>query len=202
MSEFRKVHWTGGYPETVSGPGSTIKATEDVRKFLREVIREYNIESIFDAPCGDRNWIKTIDFQEEFSCEYFGGDIVPELVKDINMPEVSVFDIRKDNPPKVDLWFCRDCLFHLSEADIKKALQNMVFTNNSIKYLLVTSHADSSLNSPINKDIKTGGFRVLCFSEFNNFGLGEPIKVFKDGSSDSSIEKLMLLFDLSNIKRN
>lgn len=202
MSEFKKGQWSGGFPETVSGGGSTIKNTQDVRKFLPEVIEQYGIQSMFDAPCGDRNWIKTLDF-DDLGCTYQGGEIVAEIVSDIDMESVTVFDIRSDDPPKVDLWFCRDCLFHLSESDIRQAIQNMVFDNQNFKYCMITSHInnETNRNDKRNKNINTGEFRVLIFEEFDNFGLGEPIEIFYD-DYDGPLKRNMLLFDLESIREN
>ena len=200
MAEFKKGQWTGGFPETVSGGGSTLKNTQDVRQFLPKVISDYNIQSIFDAPCGDRNWIKTIEF-DTLGCTYKGGEIVSEIVDDIGMDSVTVFDIRSDQPPKSDLWFCRDCLFHLSEVDIRQAIQNMVFDNNNFEYCMITSHINNDKNKldKRNKNISTGEFRVLIFEEFDNFGLGEPIDIFYD-DYDGPLKRNMLLFDLKNIR--
>jgi len=197
-NEFRKGQWSGGLPETVSGSGSTMKNTLGVREFLPNVIKEYKIKSVFDAPCGDRNWIKTLDF-EGLDCTYSGADIVSEIVADINLPFVRVFDIRIDTPPVVDLWFCRDCLFHLSESDIKIALCNMI-TNSEIQYLLVTSHTMDAQQDKLNRDIFTGDFRVLILEEHNYFGLQAPIAIFED-PSDSYISKVMMLFDLRQTRQ-
>lgn len=198
MTEFYKGKWTGGFPETASGSGSMLKNTVGVREFLPQVIQEYGIKSIFDAPCGDRNWIRTLDF-DGLGCKYRGGDIVPELVLEQNDKAVKVFDIRNDAPPKVDLWFCRDCLFHLSEADIDAALENMV-DGSTIKYLLVTSHTMEAEHHPLNRDIKTGDFRVLIFQEYGYFGLPEPLAIYDD-PSDSDIHKVMMLFDLQEARK-
>ena len=57
-------------------------------------------------------------------------------------------DLVNDELPKVDLIFCRDCLFHLPNDMILKALEN-IYKSKS-KYLLTTTFTD---NIP-NKDIK------------------------------------------------
>jgi len=189
MSEFFYKKWLGGYPETVSGSGSMLKNTENVRKFLPNIIRKYDIKSIFDAPCGDRNWIKTIDF-DELGCKYYGGDIVGQIVKEVAMPNVSVFDLRYDKFPDVDLWFCRDCLYHLSIKDINMVMHNVRQSN--VKYILVTSHTQDQIDNYLNRDIKSGDYRCLILSEHNNFGLGEPVDGFWDCNINLSEE--MLLF--------
>lgn len=190
MTEFHKNKWPAGYPETISGSGSMIKNTESIRAALPEIFEKYDIKTFFDAPCGDRNWIKEVDFG---ACEYFGGDIVPEIVADIDMPSVTVFDIRTDTPPDVDMWFCRDCLYHLSEKDIQQSIDNMKKSN--IKYFLITSHTKDNAGNYQNKNIKTGGFRCLILEEHNYFGLPAPIACFPDYAKKDLSEE-MLLFKL------
>lgn len=189
--EFHKRKWMAGYPETISGSGSLLKNTVNIRQTLPEIFDYYNIKTFFDAPCGDRNWIKHVDFGDVV---YSGGDIVPEIVEDISMPEVCVFDIRNDTPPDVDMWFCRDCVYHLSESDIQRAINNM--RSGNIKYFMITSHKENQKNNAQNKDIQTGGFRCLILSEHNFFGLPEPIARFPD--STKNLEEEMLLFRLDN----
>jgi hypothetical protein len=191
VDTFHIKKWSGGYPETISGSGSMMKHTENVRENLPKLIEKYQIKSIFDAPCGDRNWIKHVDFG---SAEYFGGDVVPEIVREINLPNVFQFDIRKDTPPKVDLWFCRDCLYHLSEADIRAAIKNMM--NSDIKYFLITSHLEYQTKNAKNKDIGTGDYRCLILKEYDYFGMGDPIDGFVD--CYVNLEEEMLLFKNSN----
>lgn len=43
-----------GDKESLSGPGSSMKYTENVRKLISHVIKEYEIRSFLDAPCGGK----------------------------------------------------------------------------------------------------------------------------------------------------
>lgn len=190
MTEFHKNKWPAGYPETISGSGSTVRNTQNIRSSMPGIFSKYNIKSFFDAPCGDRNWIKQVDFT---GIDYFGGDIVPEIVEDINMENVSVFDVRTDTPPDVDMWFCRDCLYHLCDDDIVKAIANM--RNSNIKYFMITSHTEDNHSNPQNQNIQTGGFRCLILKEHNYFGLPEPVARFADYDKKDLSEE-MLLFEL------
>ena len=195
--EFWKGQWTGGYPETVSGGGSTMANTVGIRSVLPDVITRYNIKTLFDAPTGDRNWIKTIDF-EVLGCDYSGGEYVQEIVDDINMESVIQFDVRTDTPPDVDMWLCRDLLFHFSDQDVETTMENMV-DNSSIKYLLVTSHGKNARKHHLNRPISTGDFRALVLEDEDYLGLGEPLEVFDDPST-SPINKILLLFDLDKAR--
>ena len=49
-----------GNEESISGPGSGLKYTENLRKELAKLIKDYAIGTIFDAPCGDFYWMKHV----------------------------------------------------------------------------------------------------------------------------------------------
>jgi hypothetical protein len=99
----------------------------------------------------------------DVSVDYIGADIVPELIAKNNQKFGSdrisfvVCDIVSDRLPVCDLMICRDCLFHLSESDIKAFFKN--FAASQIDYLLTTTHVNEG--SFTNKDIQTGAFRRL-----------------------------------------
>ncbi len=155
---FESRYW-GDY-ESVSGLGSRASQTEGVRAALPRIIEKYNVKVLFDAPCGDLNWMKSV--LGDVDVHYIGGDIVPEVVAmaQANSPdpahEFRVFDIAADAFPAADLWLCRDVLFHLSYATIWKALDN--FCASSIPLMLVTTHTDATVK---NRNIVTGDFRYL-----------------------------------------
>ena len=73
---YKSNYWDNS--ETVSGPGSTMKNTVNLRNKLKKIIKEYKIKSIFDAPCGDCNWIMSII--RNSSIKYIGADIVDEII--------------------------------------------------------------------------------------------------------------------------
>lgn len=152
-------HWGGS--ESVSGPGSSLAYTAALRTALPGLFRDYRIESVFDAPCGDCTWMPEVLAQS--TVQYLGGDIVRQLItanrRRHSDPRLSfiVFDITRDPFPTADLWLCRDCLFHLSYRDILAALRN--FVNSGIRYALVTNCRN--LTGFANTDIRSGGFRKL-----------------------------------------
>ena len=64
--------------ESVSGPGSTLAYTENLRIDLPNFLKDLEIESILDGPCGDFNWMaKTLDFSK---ISYLGVDVVPKII--------------------------------------------------------------------------------------------------------------------------
>ena len=170
-------HNLWGSSESVSGPGSELNRTKKYRDALLEMLRRRNITSMFDAPCGDLNWIRLV--LDQYSLQYEGGDIsegaltVARRVR----PGVNVyrFDICTDLFPDLQLWHCRDALFHLSFADIWLALKNV--SNAQFEYALITTNRARWLK---NVDIKTGAMRYLDF-ERAPFSLGRPLEYLPDG---------------------
>jgi len=147
--------------ESASGNGSTLDFTRNLRKELPKLFDMFAIQSVFDAPCGDLNWMSKV-LAECPDITYTGGDIVEPLIAqlaetyaDQDRLNFVTINIINDILPTADLMICRDCLFHLSEADIKTFFRNFVSSN--IAALLVTS---DTLSEP-NRDIKTGDYRHL-----------------------------------------
>jgi hypothetical protein len=150
---------TWGDGESLSGAGSSLEATKNLRAALPGLISKYGIRSMLDAPCGDFYWFRHVDLPGGVT--YLGADVVDELVnanqqKYGNGPySFRPLDITTDELPRVDLWLCRDVLFHFSDRDIFRTLRR--FANSEIEYLLTTSHTEASRN----QDIPTGDFRLL-----------------------------------------
>ena len=140
--------------ESVSGSGSELKATKHlIDKFHYMIHDAFEINSILDIPCGDFNWMKEVNLH---GIKYIGADIVEELVEknnfDYPLNEFHCLDITSDPLPMVDLVFVRDCLGHLTDANIFKALKNIQASGS--KYLAVTSFTSQTLNPDIQIDGK------------------------------------------------
>jgi hypothetical protein len=75
---YERNAWGGA--ESVSGSGSSLRMTQNVRNSLPSLIETFAVKSIFDAPCGDFNWMKLINLQ---NISYIGGDIVKPLILDL-----------------------------------------------------------------------------------------------------------------------
>lgn len=153
-----------GANESVSGHGSTLDSTESIRRALPALFREIGVRKVLDVPCGDFNWMRHV--VAETSVVYIGGDIVPRLIERnrerYGGPNITfiVTDITTDPLPDADLWMCRDCLFHLSYADVYAALRN--FAESQIPYLLTTTHICGAGERAFeNTDIVTGDFRLI-----------------------------------------
>lgn len=166
-----------GSQDSRSGVGSELAATRRYRAALAQLIRERGIQSLFDAPCGDLNWMPELLLTVPIA--YHAGDIAQGVVQAVRQrhPQLDVrqFDITRDAFPAVDAWHCRDCLFHLPFADIRAALQN--FVASSIPYALLTTHRARWLHR--NLDLKGVGFRFLDL-ERAPFCLPRPLAYVPD----------------------
>lgn len=191
-----------GSDESISGNGSTLEYTENIRAELPSLLKKFNIKSIFDAPCGDFNWMQHVI--KEYEINYTGGDIVKKLIEkcnfdynDKNIKFIEI-DITKDKFPDADLMICRDCLFHLSFKDINNYFK--IFLDSNIEYLLTTTFTNNSDFK--NKDIITGDFRKidLYSAPFNIPKNNLIYKISDDGSSDSGRE--MHLFKRVQLKES
>ena len=147
--------------ESVSGNGSTLDFTKNLREELPKLFDTFAIKTVFDAPCGDLNWMSRV-LEKNPDIAYIGGDIVAPMIeshvkKYADNPNLSFVKINivEDPLPDADLMICRDCLFHLSEQDIKTFLNN--FASSNIAALLTTTDI---LPEP-NRDIETGSYRHL-----------------------------------------
>lgn len=152
-------HW--GKSESVSGAGSTVSYTYNLRHELELFVRAFEIKTLFDAPCGDFNWMKEVSFPSGAS--YIGGDIASSLI-DANQVKYAgparrflEFDVTRDSFPDCDLWFCRDCLFHLPLNLGLRALEN--FSRSKIGHVMMTNHLNTT--GFRNADIEAGDFRLL-----------------------------------------
>jgi hypothetical protein len=176
---FRNIYlrnWWGS-TESISGCGSEFHRTSSVRRGLVEWCLNNHISSIFDAPCGDFNWMKDVVCRANLM--YLGGDIVPELIQknEENREDrcsFVAFDILNDSPPNVEAWLCRDVLFHFPNAAIERVLER--FKNSNIRFLLTTHFEKTTSNS----DIDFGRYRPvnLCYPPFN---WPRPIYLISDG---------------------
>lgn len=187
-----------GGNESRSGEGSNIEQTAEIRQEIPKLIKELNIRSFLDAPCGDLNWIKSVDLRVE---KYIGADIVEELIKqdrELFESEVRSFqclNLVEDDLPCVDLIFCRDCLVHLSYADVRKILSN--FKKSGSAYLLTTTFIDRNRN----KDLGSKVWRTLNL-QVAPFNFPAPLKLINEKCTEANnkfTDKCLGLWRLEDI---
>lgn len=149
-------HWVG--PESPSGPGASLDQTRAIRDALPALCRRLEVRTLLDLPCGDCAWMATIDLGD---VRYIGADFLPELIQANKQRyadsgrEFRVLDLLSSPLPAADLMLCRDCLVHLSFADIDRAIANLRTAH--VSYLLTTTFP----SQPTNEDIHTGDWRPL-----------------------------------------
>ncbi|MCC6697824.1 MAG: class I SAM-dependent methyltransferase [Candidatus Hydrogenedentes bacterium] len=186
-SHYESGRWNCG--ESVSGPGSTLEYTENIRKKLPPLLKELGVSVILDAPCGDYNWIRTIDWETPIT--YVGADIVEPLVQRnqsrYGSPHTRFIhlDIVHEPLPEADLWLCRDCLPHLSHYDIFGAIDN--FLASRIPYLLTSTYPECVKNY----DTPSGAYRDLNLL-LSPFEFGEPLQVMDDWIEGYPVRQLGL----------
>ncbi len=165
-----------GDRESVSGKGSNLQSTEELRRLLPPLLAELGVRSMVDVPCGDFNWMAHVDLS---GVDYLGGDIVPELIERNRTKHsragiaFEVIDLIAGPVPKADLVFCRDCLVHLSNAHVAAALANI--RASDANWLLTTVYGGSP-----NDDIYTGEWRPIDISR-PPFGLPAPRRLIAEG---------------------
>jgi hypothetical protein len=122
--------------ETVCGWGSEIAHTVNIRARLPELMKDFGINSINDAGCGDLCWISDLDIS---NIDYVGYDIVSRDSWGKTLA-CKQLDITKQVMRKADLIICRDVLIHLPNDLVLATLQNF---RKSSRLLLTTTFAGS-----------------------------------------------------------
>jgi SAM-dependent methyltransferase len=180
---FRHIHRTNlwGAAGSVSGLGSEDDATAGLRQQLPRLLRRLGATSLLDAPCGDGGWIAALDI----GLSYTGLDIVPELIDDLRgraeraglARSYLLADITRDPLPRADAILCRDCLVHLSFANIAAALAN--FRRSGSEWLVATTFPELKANI----DCEDGDWRALNF-ELAPFNWGPPAELLVEGCTE------------------
>ena len=184
---YRENVW--GDNESVSGSGSTIKYTENIRKRVPVLLEQLDVRRILDAPCGDYNWFRLIPIKNNI--HYMGGDIVEPLItrnQSLYGNENTEFfklDITRNRLPQADLWICRDCLFHFSNEMIFRTLVN--FLKSDIRYFLTSIYPECQFNT----DIATGSFRFLNL-QLPPFDFSKPLLLIDDWIEGCTVRQMGL----------
>lgn len=195
---YKENLWGG--TSSVSGGGSEQDQTGKLTRELSVLIKELEISTMLDIPCGDFNWMSKVNLT---GVKYTGADIVKELIRDnvkYQRPDVDFIyaNLITDRLPKVDLVFCRDCLVHFSYADIVRALKNVCGSGST--YLLTTTFPERIENL----DIETGGWRTLNL-EIEPFRFPAPLRILVEGCTENDgmyKDKSMGLWRISEIEKS
>jgi hypothetical protein len=167
--EYIREHNLWGCDESVSGVGSTMSETANLRAGIPPLLAEIGACSVLDIPCGDFGWLNSVDL----GVPYTGADIVEALVE-ANRQRYSRagrrflrLDLTADPLPTADVVLCRDCLVHLSYANIERAIANI--RASGARWLLTTTFVRLTEN----REIEDGDWRPLNF-ELPPFGFAPP----------------------------
>jgi SAM-dependent methyltransferase len=198
---FEKAYATRawGSAESGSGVGSELGATTSLRPYLPELFKRLNVRTFLDAPCGDWNWMRTVDLD---GVDYIGADVVPDVIAS-NQERFArsnvrflVADLTKDDLPRADLILCRDCWVHLSFQDIGAVLEN--FRRSGATWLLVSNspHVERNSNKLTGLDWRHLNLRKAPFH------FPAPLESRKDHYADVPFEiTLWRIEDLPRMKR-
>lgn len=173
QERFERIYHTNLWsdPETRSGTGSSLDSTRVLREKLPDALRQLDTRVLLDVPCGDYTWMDHVDLS---GVEYIGADIVHSIVESNqqqyarNDGRFIELDLTKDDLPDADVLLCRDCLVHLSYANIARVLTNVRRSN--VRYLLMTSFPGRGDN----QDVEDGDWRPLDF-EAAPFSFPQPV---------------------------
>jgi SAM-dependent methyltransferase len=169
------AHREWGEHESLSGPGSGLERTGELRVQLPALLDELGVETLLDAGCGDFHWLGAADLPVR---RYTGVEVVPELVAELAARygdagrDFVAADITRDRLPRVDLVLCRDVLIHFPDDDVLRALENF---RRSARWLLTTTFVDRERNEPI----ELGEWRTLNL-QAPPFELPEPKRLLDD----------------------
>lgn len=159
----------------ISGPGSSLASTTEVRKLLATLFSDpfLQIHTFLDCPCGDWLWMQAVELS---SVQYFGADITDETVRENTKcfaqetVQFATMDWSCAIPPPVDLIMVRDVLFHLSTATNLEILRHV--NASGAKYLLTTTFPNTPRHAAVdNYDIgpKVGYRKINLYGPPYNF---------------------------------
>jgi hypothetical protein len=184
QQRFKRIHETNlwGAAASVSGLGSQTDATAVLRNELPVLLRKLGVTSLLDAPCGDAGWINSADLGVDF----VGIDVVPDLIAALRERagrgeiggDYRLADITRDPLPRCDTILCRDCLVHLSFANIDRAIAN--FRRSGATWLITTTFPDWQENF----DCEDGDWRALNF-ERAPFSWGPPVTLLNENCMEA-----------------
>ncbi len=157
--------WAGA--ESRSGEGSSLAATARVRAELPPLLRLLGVRRLLDVPCGDFHWMAHVELAAAGVEAYVGGDLVPAVVaanrERHGAPgrQFVEMDLTTGPLPLVagepaDAVLCRDCLVHLSFANIARALE--VLRAGGARLLVTTTFLEHEANADVSVD---GDWRPL-----------------------------------------
>ena len=184
---YKTGYWTSNpRNDSKSGGGSSLEATDNLRRELPKFLKEYSIHTMLDIPCGDFFWLSKINLPVS---EYFGADIVEEMVlvntRSHGSPNRKFIqlDLLQDSLPQCDFVMIRDCLVHLTNEQIMTALNNILSSGSTY---LATTHFDDCVDNI--KSHETDRWRPLNLTK-TPFNLPDPFVKLDDSSIQNPLDR-------------
>ena len=168
-----------GNKESVSGPGSTLRATRPIRRELPKLLHRLKVKTLLDAPCGDFNWMRQVKLGIE---SYIGVDVVRDLIEKNHSNyrgkgrKFIHRNIISDKLPRADLILCRDVMMHLPFKAAFCAIEN--FRKTGAKYLLISTDERSIVDN--RKDLPPGGGWRPVNLRLSPFNFPAPVHTIKE----------------------
>jgi len=137
---YSKNLWGGKAGEFFSGTGSRGEVADAYVDLIKDFVRDKGVRSVVDLGCGDMFIGKQIMGVSE---SYMGVDIVEPLIEahrqtlGSDKAQFRCLDITAEPLPSGDLCLVRQVFQHLSNAQIKTALGEMLA---SFSYVVVSEH--------------------------------------------------------------
>tara|TARA_Y100000590_G_scaffold22971_1_gene26420 strand:+ start:7951 stop:8643 length:693 start_codon:yes stop_codon:yes gene_type:complete len=191
---YKNKYWQNIENGSLSGSGSNEDTTKNLIKELSTFVKDKEIKTILDIPCGDWRWISKINLDGK---RYIGADIVPDLITENTKKytndnvKFKCLDLKTDILPNSDLIIVRDLLFHLTIQDIEKCLKN-IFKHN-FKFIAITNH-----NTDLSNQNTYVGDRWRPINLLKSpFNLPEPNYKLSDYSTNNphDINKVLAIWD-------
>ena len=189
--------------ESLSGPGSTISETEEVRRIISHVLNKFECTSLLDLPCGDFTWMREMTLD---GVKYTGADVSSVVVSKLqnefsgDSKRFMQIDICDEVPPKHDLVFTRDLLVHQSYHEAKATIDNLIESGS--KYLLTTTFPLHHENTNIKKTQDSFWYPINLMDK--PFRLPTPIEMYNEKCSEMNglySDKSLALYNLQTLKR-
>jgi len=193
---------------SASGHGSDLgSATLASARFLAAAIRQFNISTVVDVPCGDANW-QFRTWEMDSLSAYVGLDIVPSIIS-LNRRRYAhhsnkrflVWDLADCSIPRIqlgagsktvaDLVNVRDVLQHMPRSRVEAATRNILASGTRL--VVATTYPNQRHSAE--GSISEGGWIPY---DLNEFGFPKPSRCIP---THPRIETdLTCLYDLTSMR--
>ena len=191
---FARIHETNLWSdaESRSGSGSALASTAQLRAKLPQFLRQLGVRRLLDVPCGDFHWMSHVDLEAAGVTAYVGGDVVEAIVeadreryaapgRTFERVDLTTGPLPLVDAAPADAVLCRDCLVHLSFANIARVFD--VVRASGARYFITTTF----LEQQENVDILDGDWRAINLQR-SPFQLPEPAAVLVEGCTEEGAE--------------